>query len=86
METRVEKIKRKIRTINEAMLGLRRNIYKCMIANEKEKEEQLWSVMDSLMTRRMRLVDLYLADREDRAKHAVSGDRHAITGATECRE
>ena len=63
----IKGIKRRIKAINKTMLQVRDRICESIRARQIEREERLWSVMNSLMIQRKKLVRIYIDSRENKS-------------------
>ncbi|MBI4776671.1 MAG: hypothetical protein HY788_21250 [Deltaproteobacteria bacterium] len=57
-------IKTKIRVMNNVISKLRQRIHESIVQGDILKEQKLWRTMDSLMDRRLGLVNAYLSQRQ----------------------
>ena len=56
-------IKMKIRTMNNVIGNLRQRIHESIVQGDILKEQRLWRTMDTLMDRRLNLVNAYLSHK-----------------------
>ena len=54
-------IKVKIRSMNNVIGKLRQQIHECIVQGDILKERKLWRTMDTLMDRRLNLVNAYMS-------------------------
>ena len=54
-------IKVKIKSMNNVIGKLRQRIHECIVQGDILKERKLWRTMDTLMDRRLNLVNAYLS-------------------------
>jgi len=57
-------LKMKIRMMNNVIGKLRQRIHESIVQGDIRKEQKLWRTMETLMDRRLGLVNLYLSHKQ----------------------
>ena len=61
----LQRTKKCIQALNRSVLRIQNQLYESIAAEDRSREEELWSVLDELTRRRLTLTHRYLYRREN---------------------